>query len=382
VRGRGSGRGRAGRPERWRLSSAVLGLCACVLACGHAATPRAAPPEPRGSARDEGILARLSAGPSHSRGETTGRAHPAARGGGRTTAATESASPYADYRFDRTPRHHSAPLPYARRYIPIAPTVFGSIEGIVVWPHPPRAPERLGAAPPAAPREGGSACPRGFPNPTLALAAGGGVANTVVYLEDVSTGRSLLGRTNSSPSSTKQLQIGGVLEWRECRFHPHVQIAAPIGSVLSLSSADEAVTVTATRLDGRTRETLWSVLLGAPGAGNEQLLDRDGLLELRADPAGQLASESESLPATGWIVVAQHPYFAITDELGGFVLDEVPPGAYTLVVWHEPVVVGLSRAGEPIVQSAPPVRRRVVVTARQAQRVTIRLPPAGEHDKH
>lgn len=35
------------------------------------------------------------------------------------------------------------------------------------------------------------------------------------------------------------------------------------------------------------------------------------------------------------IVVANNPWFAITDERGRFALDDVPEGDWTLVVWHE-----------------------------------------------
>ncbi|MGH7312527.1 MAG: carboxypeptidase regulatory-like domain-containing protein [Candidatus Rokuibacteriota bacterium] len=37
----------------------------------------------------------------------------------------------------------------------------------------------------------------------------------------------------------------------------------------------------------------------------------------------------------GWVVVADHPFYAITDAAGRFKLDNVPPGQYTLQVWHE-----------------------------------------------
>jgi hypothetical protein len=36
-----------------------------------------------------------------------------------------------------------------------------------------------------------------------------------------------------------------------------------------------------------------------------------------------------------WIVVIDHPYHAITGTDGGFMIDNVPPGTYTLEVWHE-----------------------------------------------
>lgn len=36
-----------------------------------------------------------------------------------------------------------------------------------------------------------------------------------------------------------------------------------------------------------------------------------------------------------WIVVAEHPYYAITGANGEFSLENVPPGRYILEVWHE-----------------------------------------------
>ncbi len=36
-----------------------------------------------------------------------------------------------------------------------------------------------------------------------------------------------------------------------------------------------------------------------------------------------------------WVVVAEHPFYALTNDHGAFVLENVPPGKYTLQVWHE-----------------------------------------------
>ena len=65
---------------------------------------------------------------------------------------------------------------------------------------------------------------------------------------------------------------------------------------------------------------------------------------------------------TAWLVVQDHPYYALTDETGAFQLADVPSGEYALKVWHEelseqtttltvtagqeaPVEITLSRAG-------------------------------------
>jgi hypothetical protein len=36
-----------------------------------------------------------------------------------------------------------------------------------------------------------------------------------------------------------------------------------------------------------------------------------------------------------YIISVPHPYHAVTDERGGFALDTIPPGSYTLTLWHE-----------------------------------------------
>jgi hypothetical protein len=33
--------------------------------------------------------------------------------------------------------------------------------------------------------------------------------------------------------------------------------------------------------------------------------------------------------------IVAHPYFAVTDASGSFSLPNLPPGTYTLEVWHE-----------------------------------------------
>ena len=38
---------------------------------------------------------------------------------------------------------------------------------------------------------------------------------------------------------------------------------------------------------------------------------------------------------TAWVVVAAHPYYAITGADGQFAFDNLPPGSYKLQVWHE-----------------------------------------------
>lgn len=51
-----------------------------------------------------------------------------------------------------------------------------------------------------------------------------------------------------------------------------------------------------------------------------------------------------------WMYVVDNPYFAISDEEGHFVIDQVPPGHYDLVAWHP--VLGFQKKKVQVVQDA------------------------------
>ena len=36
-----------------------------------------------------------------------------------------------------------------------------------------------------------------------------------------------------------------------------------------------------------------------------------------------------------WVLVSDHPYFAVTDKDGNFSIDDIPAGTYEVVCWQE-----------------------------------------------
>jgi hypothetical protein len=55
-------------------------------------------------------------------------------------------------------------------------------------------------------------------------------------------------------------------------------------------------------------------------------MNREGTVDLRCNV---------HIWMNGEMIVARHPYYAVTDEDGNFELTQVPPGDYEIVAWHE-----------------------------------------------
>ena len=36
-----------------------------------------------------------------------------------------------------------------------------------------------------------------------------------------------------------------------------------------------------------------------------------------------------------WVLVQNHPFFAVTDENGNYNIDNIPPGTYEVIAWQE-----------------------------------------------
>jgi len=267
---------------------------------------------------------------------------------------------YGNYYFDASTvgvGQRGAPSPYATGYYATEVRHGGSIVGHVSWPHPPRVPQVL-AQKPARP-----GCADSIPNDSVVTDARGNVANAVVYLEDIRRGRSGIAaasprygyRFDYGAQYGRKLQLGGVVETRDCRFWPHVQLVAPRGAVLKLSNADGAPRrVRARRWSENSRDLVFSSTVASRAAPRSVRLDREGFIELRSLEEGELTN--------AWVVVQAHPYYALTDGEGRFRLDDIPAGTYRLTVWHEPVVLGVDRGGRLVVSE--PVLKRVKVRVR------------------
>ncbi len=144
----------------------------------------------------------------------------------------------------------------------------------------------------------------------LVIGPEGGVANTVVYIKSISSGKDF-----DLPPARR------FLNQHLCRYEPHI-LLVPQHAVLQMKSSD--ATLHTIHMDGAASYNLPVPFVNQTIARN---LDSAGLVHLKCN-GGHVWMNAE-------MFVAPHPYYAVTDESGRFELTDVPPGTYQLVAWHE-----------------------------------------------
>lgn len=114
----------------------------------------------------------------------------------------------------------------------------------------------------------------------------------------------------------------GLVDQIGCHYEPHVALVE-LGKRLTIKNSDDLLHNVHGYLG---KDTVFNLAMPLPGE-TKQKLKTPGRIELRCDAGHSWM--------TAWVFVIEHPYYAVTDENGGFDLGQVPDGVYQLVVWHE-----------------------------------------------
>jgi plastocyanin len=137
----------------------------------------------------------------------------------------------------------------------------------------------------------------------------GNLANAVVTITDIQKG--------------KKIELRKVtLDQNGCEYKPHV-LAFPAGSSVEILNPDgilhnvhsySKVNSPFNQAQPKFKKTL------------DVKIEKPEVIEVKCDVHGWMH---------GWLVATENPYFAVTDNSGAFKLPDVPPGNYTVEVWHE-----------------------------------------------
>ena len=165
-----------------------------------------------------------------------------------------------------------------------------------------------------------------------------GIKNAVVFLRTMAGGTSL-----SLPASNP------VIDQRDCVYAPHV-LLVPAGATVDIKNSDGILhnihTYSEKNPAFNTAQPKFKKIISKTFVQPE-------IIRVTCDVHDWM---------TAWVVVQDHPYYALTDATGAFQLGDVPPGEYELRVWHEAL-------GEH--------SRSVSVSADQSAAVEVRLARAG-----
>ena len=145
----------------------------------------------------------------------------------------------------------------------------------------------------------------------LQIGANGGIENAVVSLARVEGGKSL-----------EALGSEFVLDQQICTYLPHV-LLAPIDAPVQILNSDDIFHNIHTFSSKNA-----PVNLAQPPTVKklEKTFSVAEKIQVRCDIHGWMSA---------WIVAVDHPYHAVTDAEGRFVLTDIPPGTYTVHCWQE-----------------------------------------------
>lgn len=182
--------------------------------------------------------------------------------------------------------------------------------------------------------------------------ARGSLAGAVVYLENVTVGRTPLHATGEM----RPITVGGVIVKRGCSFAPAVQLVSPVPAQVTIHGDRKA-----------TKVAVWM----PQGPKRSSELQEAGRIALPMK-AGTLKVESEDgTLGAAFVLGLETPAYTVTDESGRFRLDELAPGNYQLVAWFPPVPT-LSKGrlvyGEPTM-----VKRSIRVDGSRTSRLDLSL---------
>jgi hypothetical protein len=175
-----------------------------------------------------------------------------------------------------------------------------------------------------------------------------GVANSVISLENITKGADLIPKD-------------GVVDQKACEYIPHVQIV-PKGSNIKALNSDPILHNVHSYLG---EESIFNLAMVVQGMQFDKPLKKSGVMSLKCDAGHNWMS--------AYIIVAEHPYYALSDAQGNFTIENIPPGKYTVKLWHEGWETTIN--GDTITYADPvTMTKEIEVVKDQAADISFELP--------
>ena len=192
-------------------------------------------------------------------------------------------------------------------------------------------------------------CGDSVPSEALIVSANGGIKYAIAYLDGITKGKKI--------DRTKQT----LLNQEKCIFGPHVFTMVK-GTDLATKNSDPILHNANMEVGGRQMFNF-----GQP-IQNQVIIKR-----VRKIGLGEVTCDSHT-HMKGYLLVFDHPYRAVTGEDGTFTIEDIPPGKYTLNVWHESWnVLGEDKDGRAIYDKPIVLTKEVEVAPKGTVHVNFEL---------
>lgn len=155
--------------------------------------------------------------------------------------------------------------------------------------------------------------------PRIAPGADNGVPEAFVYLEKVPSG------------AEARPRHAVLIDQKGCEYAPRARTMTA-GALLEIVNSDPILhNVHARRLTEEGPRTVFNIAQPVQGQRTtvEASLTSPGIVALSCEAGHPWMS--------AYLFVADHPYVAVTDAAGAFVIDDVPAGTYPITMWHDGV---------------------------------------------
>jgi plastocyanin len=204
-----------------------------------------------------------------------------------------------------TPIKRSAVLPILA-VLALGPALAGDIVGKVKYAGTPPAPAKVSIT------KDQAVCGK-VPHmeDSLVVGADKGIKNVVVSVADPKEGKPM-------PAAPRN----PVIDQNGCKFNPRIQIV-PAGQGVDILNNDGILhnihTYSKANTPFNKAQPKFKKVM-------TEKFDKPEVVQIKCDVHSWMQ---------GWVVVAGHPYYALTDASGSFKIAGLPAGTYTLEYWHE-----------------------------------------------
>src|SRR5262245_43624445 len=164
--------------------------------------------------------------------------------------------------------------------------------------------------------------------PTCAAENPGALAEDIVVTDGKLANAFVYLRGGPADRFTFPISGSGSLDQKGCRYIPHV-LGLQVGQTLTITNSDRA-THNIHPTPKSNPEWNESQPQGSP-AKEKKFTRRETLIPVKCNIHPWMRA---------YIGVLDHPFYAVSAKDGSYKIENVPPGDYTLVVWHENTKLG------------------------------------------